>query len=582
MEFVDAAPASSSDPSGPHARAGLKGLARSRSLCWLLALLVFVGVFAAFSYRLGLQPVFEHDDYEYTYPSFSLAAHGHYGSPLLGPGFNIERRTYNLTIHYYATVHAALIRVFGTGPGSIPLANLFHFALLAALGVLVLLRRGAWLGACLYAAALVADPRMIDAARHGRPEMTAGFCLFAAVLALWARIGEGRSSPALVFAASAALAAGMLSHTSVVFFTLALLLATAWPLLRSLRRADVVAGLVPVLFLVSLAAYFVLTDSLENIRGQMAPGAGDIVFAHLLARARAGEWVELGKISTEFLRAHGSWWTLAGLLASLGAPVLTEHPFARAARFLGALFALFFVVNFLFLKHFVVSYGCIYLATLLLAFAFAAETVVVWAAARFSRARLVMALRVAAALLAAAAVAHSVREFHSRLADTPRAPYARVQSALVAAFKEAGAKRGDRVFVPSPFGFHVTHEFDVVAHPAPKYFRGRWSPEFRDGLHAIWGDAARSQDALSLCHAMGLAYVRPQWVLAWNGDYSVMRPWWDFLKRFRGLPGIELKEAWRAELPGPYGGGVRVYRLSLTDEVLALDRSVNSAQSPCP
>ena len=41
---------------------------------------------------LGLAPVLEHDDYEYTYPSFSFAAHGHYGSPLLGPGFNIERR----------------------------------------------------------------------------------------------------------------------------------------------------------------------------------------------------------------------------------------------------------------------------------------------------------------------------------------------------------------------------------------------------------------------------------------------------------------------------------------------------------
>jgi hypothetical protein len=553
-----------------------------RRLSWFAAVAVFAAVFAAYSYRLGLAPVLEHDDYEYTYPSFSFAAHGHYGSPLLGPGFNIERRTYSLTVYYYATVHGALIRLLGGGVRAIPLANLFHFALLAALGVFFLLRRGSWLGASVFLAGLLADARMIEAARHGRPEMTAGFCLSLACVALWLRLGEGRRSPLLLLLASAALAAGVLSHTSVVFFAVALLAALARPLLRSLRASDVVAGLLPVLFLLLLGAYFVLTDSLANIRGQMAPGAGDVMLLHIVARVRAGG-SEFRALGAEFLRTHGTVASWAAVAAALLVPRLVDQASARAARFFASLFVLFFAVNFLFLKHFVIGYQCIYLGTFYLALAFTTEAAAAGAARRRPGTRIVPALRAVGAIAALVVAIGCAHDFRSKLRDSPRAPYARVQSALVAALRNAGARPGDRVFVPSPFGLHLAGDFAVTAQPAPKYFRGRWSAGFRDGLRAVWGEDTLSREApQSLCYAMGLAYLRPQWVMAWNGDYSVMRPWWDFLRRFGGLPGMELREASRTVLPGPYGGTVRVYRLTLSDSLQVLDRSVNSSHALCP
>jgi hypothetical protein len=554
-----------------------------RRLAWIAAALVFATVFAAYSYRLGVAPVLEHDDYEYTYPSFSFAEHGNYGSPLLGPGFNIERRTYSLTVYYYATVHGALIRIFGSGAQAIPLANLFHFALLAGLGVFLLVRRGAWLGASVFVAGLVADDRMVEAARHGRPEVTAGFCVSLACVALWLRLGENRRSPLLLLVASAALAAGMLSHTSVVFFTLALLVALARPLVRSLRWPDAVAGLLPVVFLVLLGAYFVLTDSLANIRGQMAPGAGDVMLMRLVALARTGQARALGALAVEFMRTHASALSWTAVAAALLAPRVVDHIFARAARFFASLYVLFLVVNFLFLKHFVIGYQCIYLGTFYLALAFTAEAVSAGAAGCWPRARIVPALRAVGALVAVLVAIGCARDFRMKLRDVPRAPYAQVQSALVAAMRDAGARRGDHVFVPSPFGFHLAHDFAVTAQPAPKYFRGRWSPAFRDSLRAVWGEETLARESpQSLCYAMGLVYLRPQWVMAWNGDYGVMRPWWDFLKRFGGLPGMQLREASRKVLPGPYGGTVRVYGLTLSASLESLDRSVNSTQSPCP
>ena len=109
-----------------------------KKLSWPLGLAVFLVFFGVYSFRLGIEPEFWHDDYEYTYPSFSLAERGNFGSPLLGTAFNIQNRTYHFTVYYYATVHAALIRIFGDGPESIPLANTFHFALLAAVGAFFL------------------------------------------------------------------------------------------------------------------------------------------------------------------------------------------------------------------------------------------------------------------------------------------------------------------------------------------------------------------------------------------------------------------------------------------------------------
>ena len=122
-----------------------------------LASLVFVAFFGVYKFRLGVEPLLWGDDYEYTYPSFSLAERGNFGSPRLRPGFNVDTRTYRLTIYYYAAVHAVLIRIFGHGPEAIPLANTFHFALLAAAGTAFLLRRCVFLGGAMFLYALTHD-----------------------------------------------------------------------------------------------------------------------------------------------------------------------------------------------------------------------------------------------------------------------------------------------------------------------------------------------------------------------------------------------------------------------------------------
>jgi hypothetical protein len=156
-----------------------------RKLSWAVAVAVFLLFFDVYSFRLGIRPELWHDDYEYTYPSYSLAERGDLGSPLLGTGLDIHKRTYSLIVYYYASVHAVLIRLFGDGAESIPLANTFHFALLAGAAAFLLLRRGALVGLFVFLYALVRDEPMIEAARHGRPEMTAGFYLTLAVFALW-------------------------------------------------------------------------------------------------------------------------------------------------------------------------------------------------------------------------------------------------------------------------------------------------------------------------------------------------------------------------------------------------------------
>jgi len=69
-----------------------------KALAWALALMVFLVFFGVYSFRLGIEPAFMHDDYEYTYPSFSLAERGNFGSPLLGTGFNVANRTYHFAV----------------------------------------------------------------------------------------------------------------------------------------------------------------------------------------------------------------------------------------------------------------------------------------------------------------------------------------------------------------------------------------------------------------------------------------------------------------------------------------------------
>ncbi len=523
-----------------------------------------------------------HDDYEYTYPSFSLAERGNFGSPLLGPGFNIENRTYNLIVYYYATVHAAMIRLYGDGPESVPLANTLHFALLAAAGAFFLVRRRAYLGLFVLLYALVSDERMVDAARHGRPEMTAAFGLTMGILALWLWWGEGRHRPWVLFGLGVALTAGMLSHTSVVFFALALALVFAAPLARDAGPRGIAAGLLPFLAIPLLYGYFLSTDSIANLQGQMAPAQGDVVLGQLLFLVLQGDWGVLGSVASEFVGTHGGplvvWLAVAACLAL---PAVSSHRLARGARFFAGVYCLLFLTHLLCLKHFVLSYRVIYQATLYLALGLLAEVVVARLGERFGQAW-TNALRVAGALVLVVLSVTAALRFRDLLYAQPL-PYARLQGVLTYALRESGARPGDRVFVPSPFGFHLRRSFDVVAHPAPKYFRGRWSPGFRDGLRGIWGgDTLARVNPQSLCYAMGIAFVRPTWIVAWNGDYSTMQPFYRFLRQFPDLPGMQLERGEGAELPPPYSGSVRVFRLRLSEGILALDRTVHSTQAPCP
>jgi hypothetical protein len=155
---------------------------------------------------------------------------------------------------------------------------------------------------------------------------------------------------------------------------------------------------------------------------------------------------------------------------------------------------------------------------------------------------------------------------------------------LVYALLESGARPGDRAFVPTPFAFHLRRKFDIVSYPPNwRYFQGYWGPGFRHGLLGLWGeDALTRVDAQYLCWAMGLAYIQPKWVLSWNGDFGVMQPFRKFFRRFPELPGMELTEVYRTNLPPPYGGNVQVFRLELSDSVRALERTVGSAEPRCP
>jgi hypothetical protein len=292
----------------------------------------------------------------------------------------------------------------------------------------------------------------------------------------------------------------------------------------------------------------------------------------------------LGSLSAEFLHTHawhpGIW---LGVTACLALPAISPHRSAKAARFFAGIYCLFLAVHFLFLKHFVLSYRVIYQATFYMALAFLAEAIAAYFGDLWKRPASMAALRIAGATVLLYLSVGSVSHFLDRLYGR-QLPYGHLQGALVDALLESGARPGDRVFVPTPFAFHLRREFDVVAYPAPgQYFQDRWSHAFREGVREIWGAETLARvDPRSLCWAMGLDFVRPKWILSWNEDYSVMRPFRDFLRRFPDLPNEQLKEVQRTRLPAPYGGTVRVYQLSLSPAMTALDRSPSTAQPPCP
>jgi hypothetical protein len=551
---------------------------------WLVALAVFLATFGAYSYRLGIEPVFWHDDYEYTYPSFSLAERGSLGSPVLGSALNLANRTYHFTSFYYYLLHAGLIRLFGTGPESIPLANTFSFGVVAAAGAAFLARRGAFLGLFAFLYALVSDDRMLTAARHGRPEMTAASCLFIALLALWTRVGERDGRAVVLLRMSAALTAAILSHGAALFFAAALFAAFAVPVAREARRPALLAGVAPYLAIPLLYGYFVLTDSFSNVWGQMSLQQGNVVVGQLIALLRQGHVRGVVVLVVEFLRVHawhvGVWLALGACLA---APAIERSPGARAARFFAGTYCLLLVTHFLFLKHFVSSYRVVYQATLYLALALLADSTAAWLVERRKGSKALIGLRLAAIAVLACVTAATMVRFRERL-HGQHPPYARLQGALGYALASAGARPGDRVFVPTPFAFHLRYGFDVLSYPPNwRYFTGQWAPPFGESLRELWGREAFARlDPMSLCWAMGLAFARPAWVVSWNADYGVMEPFRNFLRRFPELPGIELREAFRSPVPPPYGGVVRVYRLDLSETLVSLERKPASPLSPCP
>jgi hypothetical protein len=527
-----------------------------------------------------------HDDYEYTYPSFSLAERGNLGSPVLGPVFNLPNRTYHFTAFYFFLVHAGLIRTFGDGPQAIPLANTLHFALLAASGAFFLVRRGAVAGLSVFLYALVSDERMVLAARHGRPEMTTGCCLMVGVLCLWAWHGEALHRPAVLFGLGGALTAGMLSHTSLLFFAGALLLAFSASLVRSAGWPEIAAGLLPFSTIPLLYAYFVLTDSVANVWGQLSLQRGNVMAGHLVVLLLQGQIGSLAGLVAGFLQAHawhpGVWLTVTACLAL---PLFAPSRSSSAARYFAGVYCLCLAVHFLFLKHFVLSYRVIYQATLFMAWAFLTEAILARLAERGTRRTLFSVMRIGGTAVLLCLTLASMSRFRNQLFGR-HLPYARLKGALEDSLLEAGARHGDRVFVPTPFAFHLQRDFDVRSYPPNwQYFEGHWSPCFREGVREVWGIEPvqrMGMDDRALCWAMSLAFMRPKWVVSWNGDYGVFTPFRDFLRRFPELRGTELVETGRTPLPPPYAGTVRVYRLALPDAMRALDRSSSATPGPCP
>jgi hypothetical protein len=96
----------------------------------------------------------------------------------------------------------------------------------------------------------------------------------------------------------------------------------------------------------------------------------------------------------------------------------------------------------------------------------------------------------------------------------------------------------------------------------------------------------RHEWARYFCWAMGLAYIQPRWVLSWNGDYltggGVMWPFRRFFRRFPEIPGMELTEVHRTNLPPPFGGNLQVYRLDLSDAMTYIERTTGDAEPRCP
>ena len=550
--------------------------------------IVFVVGFAAIT-RLGVVPLFMHDDYEYTYPSFNLVRVGEFGSPLMGTGLNVEHRTYNFTMYDYATIHAALIRIYGDRPESMPLANLFHCSLLIACAIAYCIYRGQIVIGLVFVIAFLSDRLVTAAALAGRPEMTAAFGYFVALLALYEWQVWHRNPWALAAASGGAVLAGLTHPAGVIVLipTFALFIALNFRQLLTLPNAA--ALLAPCAVPVLLYAYFAATDDWRNIVAQMlANSGGNIVWARRRALLEAGQFRALAATAKPVWDHFSNVrfvYAVPGIVAGVAAVAAGDRlaswrqelrAHVSGAVFFSVAFVLAVIMHWLFLKEFVGSYTVIYRCAWYLALAISMSMLVlpiqVWLAARHWTELKVGALALAVALYV---TSHDAAAVAARLHGGFKfADYARFRAELNDAMTAAGARAGDPVYCPSPFGTYLSPEFRPVTYGGERYFAGMWPPSFDIALD---GKRAAAREPSSLVYLKKIVFLNPKWIVTWDEDYSDLQDYMRFVKSFTNAdPDIRIVEAGNYVSQHTYVGGVHIFRVDLNPAFSdALDRSLD-------
>jgi hypothetical protein len=554
--------------------------------------IVFVVGFAAIT-RLGVVPQFMHDDYEYTYPSFSLARMGEFGSPLMGTGLNVEHRTYNFTMYYYATVHAALIRMYGDRPESMALANLFHGSLLLACAIAYCIYRGQIVMGLVFVIAFVSDRLVIAAALAGRPEMTAAFGYFIALLALYEWQVWHRRSPWLLAAASGgAVVTGLTHPAGVIVLLPTFVLFVALNFRRLLTLPNGIALLAPFAVPVLLYAYFAATDDWRNIAAQMlANSGGNIIWARRRAMLEAGQFRELvataRPVWEHFSNVHFAYavpGVVAGVAAVAAGDRLTSlreelRAHVNGVLFCSVAFVMSFVMHWWFLKEFVGSYTVIYRCAWYLAVGISISMLVLpiqaWLAARHWTELNAGALALAVALYV---TSHDAAAVAARLHGGFKfADYARFRTELNEAMTAAGAHAGDHIYCPSPFGTYLSPEFRPVTYGGERYFAGMWPQSFDIALD---GKRAVAREPSSFEYLKKIVFLNPKWIVTWDEDYSDLQDYMRFVKSFPNIdPDIHIVEAGNYVSQQTYLGGIHIFRVDLSPKFSSsLDRTLDVAR----
>ena len=588
IELRDQSEQSSTSPATATGRSG-----GDRSLRpFVVGLLVFAccfgcGVIVTRQYV----PLQLHDDYEYTYPAFSLVRAGNLGSPLRATGLNIERRTYHLVVYYYAAVHAVLIRLFGDSPESIPLANLFHFALIIAMLAAYSVKRPVGLTFGIAIAWFVTDTLVLRMAVVGRPEMTVAFGYLLATLMLYERLVWKNTSPTLLAWASCGAVISALSHTAAGTILLAPIFVTFvlvdWRRLIDPRQA--LAFVAPFFIPVFLYAYFLLTDDWRNIYLQLSYEFGEQTAARhwdIVAHGRLGDfWASTGPIRADF---HFGWIIailVIGLLVHLRQrtrpqALATSREQLHTLFFFGTCFMLSAGQNWFFLKDYVPSYSVIYRTAYYLTLGAFLSIATNWIAAML--AAVVPTARAAAPRYARVGVLLAMGLlFGFRVVPTavhglgiPRASYGAFRQQLTAELIAAGARPGDKVYCPSPFATHLSPRFRVVTLLSTQYFADMWPTTFDEAVEAR---SAFPPDAHARHFEKVVAFVNPKWIVIWLEDYPTMREFMAFLGSFPNTrPEFHITQVREFRSDSTYVGTIQIYRVDLDDHFSAsLDRSLH-------